>query len=91
MTIAGVAWHQHVGVKAVQVQVDNGPWLDARLGSVPNKDTWRQWVTTWKVAGRASTSITVRAVDDAGSCRAPAPRPYPGASSGLHRIGVTAT
>jgi DMSO/TMAO reductase YedYZ molybdopterin-dependent catalytic subunit len=92
VTIAGVAWHQHVGIKAVQVQVDDGPWLDARLGSVPTTDTWRQWVTSWKVAGQGPHHITVRAVDERGAVQSTQHRgPYPGASSGLHRIGVTAS
>ena len=92
VTVAGVAWHQHVGIKAVQVQVDDGPWLDARLGSVPNTDTWRQWVTSWKVTGKGPHHITVRAVDERGVVQSAQRRePYPGASSGLHRIGVTAS
>ncbi len=92
VTIAGVAWHQHVGVKAVQVQVDDGPWLDARLGSVPTTDTWRQWVTSWKVTGKGPHHITVRAVDERGVVQSSQRHePYPGASSGLHRIGVTAS
>ena len=92
LTIAGVAWHQHVGIKAVQVQVDDGPWLDARLGSVPTTDTWRQWVTTWTVAGRGPHHVTVRGVDEHGVVQSTQRRaPYPGASSGLHRIGITAT
>ena len=93
VTVAGVAWHQHVGIKAVQVQVDDGPWLDARLGSVPTTDTWRQWVTSWKVAGqgpapphRARRGRTRRRAEHAASRSR-----IPGASSGLHRIGVTAS
>ena len=35
VAVAGVAWDQHVGVSAVEVQVDNGPWLPARLAAVP--------------------------------------------------------
>ena len=92
VTIAGVAWHQHVGVKAVQVQVDNGPWLDARLGSVPSKDTWRQWVTTWKVPSKGQHRITVRAVDDTGAEQITQIHgPYPGASTGLHSVTVHAS
>ena len=92
VTIAGVAWHQHIGIKAVQVQVDDGPWLDARLGAVPNTDTWRQWVTTWKVPSKGQHHVTVRAVDATGAVQSTQRRePYPGASSGLHRVTVTAS
>ena len=92
VTIAGVAWHQHVGVKAVQVQVDGGPWMDARLGAAPNTDTWRQWVTTWKVPSPGQHQITVRAVDATGAVQSSQRHePYPGASSGLHRVTVHAS
>ena len=30
ITVAGVAWHQHVGIEAVEVQVDDGPWRRPR-------------------------------------------------------------
>ena len=92
VTIAGVAWHQHVGVKAVQVQVDDGPWIDARLGAVPSSDTWRQWVTTWKVTSKGQHRLTVRAIDSTGAVQSSAQHlPYPGASSGLHRVTVHAS
>src|SRR6266566_6263865 len=43
VTVAGVAWAQHKGIAAVEVQVDNGPWQEATLAAVPGLDTWRQW------------------------------------------------
>src|SRR5215472_15442711 len=45
--VAGVAWAQHKGIAAVEVQVDNGPWQQARLATVPDIDCWRQWVWDW--------------------------------------------
>ncbi len=42
--IAGVAWAQTIGISAVEVSVDDGPWQRAELGTAPSKDTWRQWV-----------------------------------------------
>jgi hypothetical protein len=55
----------HRGIQAVQVQVDGGPWADARLATEPTVDSWRQWVFEWD-AGPGSHVLTVRARDGAG-------------------------
>lgn len=92
VTIAGVAWHQHVGVSRAQVQIDGGAWTDARLGSVPSKDTWRQWVLPWTVSSPGMHKITVRAFDATGAAQDTQVRdPYPGAASGLHSVSVHAS
>lgn len=41
--LAGSAWAPRRGVTAVEVAVDGGPWLPARLAEVPSADTWVQW------------------------------------------------
>ena len=38
--VAGVAWDQHTGIELVEISVDGGGWQPARLGRVPNVDTW---------------------------------------------------
>ena len=92
VVIAGVAWHQHVGIGRVEVRVDDGPWAEARLGAVPSTDTWRQWTTPWTVSGTGRHRITVRAFDTAGAAQDTSEHePLPGASSGLHRIAVYAS
>lgn len=45
--VAGVAWHQQVGISAVEVRIDGGPWQEATLAKVPNVDTWVQWTWQW--------------------------------------------
>jgi len=45
--VGGVAWAMHRGIAKVEVRVDNGPWNEAQLGTVPSNDTWRQWVWPW--------------------------------------------
>lgn len=60
VAVAGVAWQQHVGVEAVQVRVDGGPWQDAELADTVGPDTWRQWVWQWD-ATAGSHELTVRA------------------------------
>ncbi|WP_084515300.1 molybdopterin-dependent oxidoreductase [Nocardia acidivorans] len=47
ITVAGVAWAQHRGIRAVEVRVDNGEWQPARLAAEPSIDTWRQWAFDW--------------------------------------------
>ena len=46
VSIGGVAWHQHTGIEAVEVQVDGREWERAELGEVPSVDTWVQWAVT---------------------------------------------
>jgi DMSO/TMAO reductase YedYZ molybdopterin-dependent catalytic subunit len=66
VTVAGVAWAQHKGVDAVEVQVDNGPWQQATLAAVPGIDTWRQWTWDWKSPAPGNHVIQARATDATG-------------------------
>ncbi|GHF26709.1 molybdopterin-dependent oxidoreductase [Pseudolysinimonas yzui] len=50
VVVAGVAWHQHTGIAAVEVSVDDGPWRDAELASAISDDTWVQWRYVWDAA-----------------------------------------
>ncbi len=91
VAVAGVAWDQHVGVSAAQLQVNDGPWQDARLAPVPSTDTWRQWVLAWTPPAAGRYRLRVRAVDGSGTPQSSAThRPYPGAASGLHAVTVRA-
>ncbi|WP_330250092.1 molybdopterin-dependent oxidoreductase [Nocardia sp. NBC_00565] len=63
--IAGVAWAQHRGIRAVEVQIDDGPWQPARLSTEQSIDTWRQWVYDWN-ATSGSHTIRARATDGTG-------------------------
>jgi DMSO/TMAO reductase YedYZ molybdopterin-dependent catalytic subunit len=88
VAIAGVAWQQHVGVKSVEVQVDNGPWVEARLADSISADTWRQWVFRWP-ATKGSHTIQVRATDANGKTQGQAYRPpAPNGAEGWHSITV---
>ncbi|HEY1487046.1 MAG TPA: molybdopterin-dependent oxidoreductase [Micromonosporaceae bacterium] len=90
--IAGVAWDQHVGVSKVEVQVNNGSWLPARLGAVPSTDTWVQWVYPWKPPKSGTYTIRVRAIDAHGMVQDPKGRePFPAGATGYHTITVHAT
>ncbi|MGH3396858.1 MAG: molybdopterin-dependent oxidoreductase, partial [Streptosporangiaceae bacterium] len=87
-TVAGVAWAQHKGVEAVEVRIDRGPWHEARLATVPDIDTWRQWTWEWP-ATPGQHLIEARATDRTGytqtSLQAP---PEPNGASGYPQVLV---
>jgi DMSO/TMAO reductase YedYZ molybdopterin-dependent catalytic subunit len=89
--IAGVAWEQHVGIEAVEVQIGDGPWQRARLGRVPSVDTWVQWSLPWTVMERGSVRLRVRAIDRNGRLQTAQPaEPFPAGATGWHTVVVTA-
>ncbi len=86
--IGGVAWAIHRGIRQVEVQVDDGPWRVATLGSVPHNDTWRQWTCDWD-ATPGSHTITARATDETGELQTTdRAAPIPDGASGWHSIVV---
>ncbi|WP_394353813.1 molybdopterin-dependent oxidoreductase [Nocardiopsis mwathae] len=89
VTVAGVAWAQHVGVDAVEVRVDDGPWHPARLAAEGTADTWRQWVFDWD-AEPGEHRLGVRATDRNGDVQTgrEAP-PAPDGATGWHTVDVT--
>ncbi len=87
--IAGIAWAQHRGIEAVEVRVDQGPWMPAELGAQDSTDTWRQWLYRWDAAP-GNHSISVRATDGTGAVQTAVRRdPFPSGATGLHTIDVT--
>jgi DMSO/TMAO reductase YedYZ molybdopterin-dependent catalytic subunit len=86
MPIAGVAWHQTVGIAAVEVQVDDGPWRPAELSEPINDDTWVQWHLDWD-AEEGPHVVRVRATDRAGEVQTEDFRPVvPDGATGLHSV-----
>ena len=91
VAIAGVAWDQHVGVSAVEVQVGDGPWQRARLAPVPSADTWRQWVLAWTPPAKGTYRLRVRATDATGQVQTQqVAMPFPSGATGWHTITVRA-
>jgi DMSO/TMAO reductase YedYZ molybdopterin-dependent catalytic subunit len=89
VTVAGVAWAQHRGISAVEIQLDGGDWAPARLAAQDTADTWRQWAFDW-AATPGDHQLTVRATDGDGIVQTDAlAPPFPDGSTGLHSIGVT--
>ncbi len=89
VVVAGVAWDQHVGVSAVEVQVDDGPWNAATLAEAIDIDTWRQWHWEWPDAGKGSHTLTVRATNAKGEVQTSVQaQPAPNGASGYDQITV---
>ncbi|SDT41045.1 DMSO/TMAO reductase YedYZ, molybdopterin-dependent catalytic subunit [Friedmanniella luteola] len=89
VVVAGVAWAQHTGLAAVEVQVDGGAWQPAELAATTGPDTWRQWSYAWD-ATSGEHSLTVRATDADGTVQDPAEAPpAPDGASGYHQVSVT--
>ncbi|WP_369637789.1 molybdopterin-dependent oxidoreductase [Nocardia sp. JMUB6875] len=66
LTVAGVAWAQHRGIKGVEVRIDQGDWQPARLAAAPSIDTWVQWAFDWDATGSGIHTIWARATDGTG-------------------------
>lgn len=86
--IAGVAWAQPVGVEAVEVSIDDGPWQPADLGDPVNDSTWRQWRLAWDATPGRHT-VSVRAIDRNGAIQtADRSEPLPDGATGHHTVVV---
>ncbi|MCU1526287.1 MAG: oxidoreductase [Frondihabitans sp.] len=87
--IAGVAWQPHVGVKRVEVRIDEEPWQEATLADSVSADTWRQWVYRWP-ATKGTHKIQVRATNGDGQTQPEAyVPPAPNGAEGWDEISVT--
>ncbi len=87
--IGGVAWaQQNGGVAKVQVQVDGGPWTDAKLGPSAGNDYWRQWYYPWS-PDSGQHNIGCRVIDGNGNTQSTArANPFPDGASGIQQFLV---
>jgi DMSO/TMAO reductase YedYZ molybdopterin-dependent catalytic subunit len=90
VTVAGVAWAPTIGIDAVEIRIDDGPWL-ATETSVPLADTaWVQWRTAVDLAA-GGHRVEVRATDANGMVQTDTrSSPAPDGASGHHAVMVTA-
>jgi DMSO/TMAO reductase YedYZ molybdopterin-dependent catalytic subunit len=90
VAIAGVAWAQHRGIAAVEVNID-GTWYRAKLAAQDTIDTWRQWYYFWDATPGTHT-IKVRATDQTGYTQtAVVHKTEPNGATGYHTVQVTVT
>ncbi|WP_376787323.1 molybdopterin-dependent oxidoreductase [Micromonospora halotolerans] len=89
VTVAGVAWAQHRGIRTVEVRVDGGPWQEATLAPTVSVDTWVQWSWRWD-ATPGDHTLQVRATDSTGETQPEQRRPVaPDGATGWHTVKVT--
>jgi Bacterial Ig domain len=88
VTVRGYAWAPPVGVDAVQLQVDGGPWTDATPGIDLGPDAWRPWTATW-TATPGRHELRVRCRTTAGQWQEErTTTPYPHGVRGIHGVPV---
>ncbi|MDJ1114917.1 molybdopterin-dependent oxidoreductase [Microbacterium dauci] len=87
--LAGVAWAQTVGIERVEVSVDDGEWMPAKLSNPINEDTWVQWMLEWD-ATPGTHYVAVRATNKNGDLQIEERAPIaPDGSSGWQRSLIT--
>jgi DMSO/TMAO reductase YedYZ molybdopterin-dependent catalytic subunit len=86
--IAGVAWAQTRGIEKVELQIDDGEWVEATLAKELDNSTWRQWSFEWD-ATPGNHSIRVRATETGGLVQTEErTAPFPSGATGLQQIVV---
>ncbi|MFC4018183.1 molybdopterin-dependent oxidoreductase [Micromonospora sp. GCM10011542] len=89
VTVAGVAWAQHRGIRRVEVRVDEGPWQEATLAPAVSVDTWVQWSWRWN-ATPGEHKLQVRATDATGEIQIERRQAVaPDGATGWHTVTVT--
>ncbi len=87
--IAGIAWAPSRGIERVEVSIDDGDWIDARLNDEITDNAWRQWVLRSELAPGRHTA-TVRATDETGTTQTvERAAPIPRGATGWHTIDFT--
>jgi DMSO/TMAO reductase YedYZ molybdopterin-dependent catalytic subunit len=91
LTVAGTAWSQPIGISAVEVRLDRGPWQPADLAADVGGDTWRMWRAEIDVPPGEHT-LQARAFDANGVPQAADVRDViPDGATGYPTVGFTAS
>lgn len=89
VALGGVAWRPSIGIAAVEVSIDGGPWERAELGMTASDDTWVTWRRRVQLASGDHTA-RVRAIDRNGRTQTAAQaEPAPDGATGLHQVSFT--
>ena len=64
--IQGLAFDCGSGIKKVEISIDSGKWVTARLDPEIGKYSWRRWRYTWKPAAPGTYHFKVKATDTRG-------------------------
>jgi len=89
LVLAGVAWAPTRGVERVEVQLDDGDWLECELTSPLSDKAWVQWRIELP-AGQGRHEARVRTTDGTGTTQtARTQRPAPDGATGYHSISFS--
>jgi DMSO/TMAO reductase YedYZ molybdopterin-dependent catalytic subunit len=89
-TLGGVAWAPTRGITAVEVQIDDGPWVQAELAESLDDKSWRLWKLDIDAEAGPHTA-RVRATDGAGYTQtSERVNPRPNGAEGYHIVDFTA-
>jgi DMSO/TMAO reductase YedYZ molybdopterin-dependent catalytic subunit len=84
--IGGIAWSGDRGIERVEVQVDDGEWVEAQLRAPVSDRTWTIWRYDWPFAEGTHT-FTVRAIEGDGTAQISAPEGVrPSGATGYHDV-----
>jgi DMSO/TMAO reductase YedYZ molybdopterin-dependent catalytic subunit len=84
--IGGVAHAGDRGILRVEVQVDDGPWEEARLRQPLSSQTWTIWRFDWPFA-EGDHTFAVRCTDGEGTMQILEPSSVrPDGATGVHRV-----
>jgi DMSO/TMAO reductase YedYZ molybdopterin-dependent catalytic subunit len=90
LVAAGVAWAPTRGITAVEIQIDDGPWLGADVTRPLSRDAWVQWSVEVEVEA-GEHDLRVRATDGTGQTQTGENRgPRPSGATGWHRVSFAA-
>jgi hypothetical protein len=87
--IGGIAYAGARGIRSVELSVDHGAWMPARLLNPPlGPLTWVLWRYDWPLV-RGRHTFTVRATDSSGTVQTGTPGPPdPSGATGYHTVRV---
>ena len=89
VAVGGTAWAQTRGIRKVEIQIDNGDWVETTLSAEASAITWRQWSYEWD-ATPGPHYIKVRATDGTGEVQTDKRAdPVPDGASGWQSVMVT--
>jgi len=84
--IGGIAHAGVRGISRVEVQVDDGPWEEARLRPPLSRQTWTIWRFDWPFA-EGDHTFAVRCTDGEGTMQVVEPSSVrPDGATGMHRV-----
>ena len=90
VSFGGVAWHQHTGIRGVEISLDGGDWQAADVAPGPTDDTWVQWALTTQVEP-GDHLVKVRAIGKDGEIQTGVERDVlPDGATGHHEVDFTA-